>query len=236
MGGVKVSVARFVSIAGHPLALLVLAAWLLHAPGGVPGGYRLTLPALGIVILPLGLLTWRARATGRWQTVDASDKKDRPVLYLTIGLVLLGLAAYFHFVEPSPRLLQVCAVYGAMMLAAFLLNPYVKLSLHVTFATFCGLLLADVRLAYGLPILLGLPVLMWSRVALRRHTLPETLVGLALGTAGAVCLLLLSHRTPARHATLQNSSPCPAPLCLAAPSFGTVNSSYFLASSSSLPT
>ena len=29
---------------------------------------------VGIVVLPVGLLAWHSQATGRWRTVDASDK------------------------------------------------------------------------------------------------------------------------------------------------------------------
>ena len=181
--------ARFISIIGHPLvllSLLVLSLHLRHSPQNV---LRLTFAFALIVLLPLGLLIWRSRASGRWQTVDASDKADRPVLYLTIGLVLIGAGAYFYFVEQSVVFVRGCFVVGAMMLVAFALNHWIKLSLHLAFASFCGLLLGTLQPRAGLLILLCVPALIWSRLVLSRHVLSETIGGMILGGCGATYLI-----------------------------------------------
>ena len=134
--------ARLLSIVGHPLVLLCVLMLVLHAHRNPERTPMVAAAVALIVLLPLCLLIWRSRASGRWQTVDASDKADRPVLYLAIGLVLVAAAGYFQFVEHSPDFVRGCAVIGGMMLAAFVLNCWIKLSLHVTFATFCGLVLS----------------------------------------------------------------------------------------------
>jgi membrane-associated phospholipid phosphatase len=76
-------------------------------------------------------------------------------------------------------------VSAVMLMLTAALNHRIKISLHLTFACFCGILLARVRLSYGLPVLLLIPALIWSRVVLSRHGLPETLCGLILGLFGA---------------------------------------------------
>jgi hypothetical protein len=189
--GMKTSAARFISIVGHPFVLLSLLVLLLYAHSNPQSAIRATFAFMAIVLLPLGLLIWRSWASGRWRTVDASDKADRPVLYLAIGLVLVGAGAYFSFVEHSPAFVRGCVVVGAMMLVAFVLNRWIKLSLHIAFAAFCGLLLASIRFSEGLAILLFLPPLIWSRLVLSRHVLSETIGGLILGGFGAGCLIRL---------------------------------------------
>jgi hypothetical protein len=76
-----------------------------------------------------------------------------------------------------------------MMLVAFALNHWTKLSLHLAFASFCGLLLGTVQLRAGLLILLCVPALIWSRLVLSRHVLCETIGGLILGGCGATYLM-----------------------------------------------
>ena len=181
--------ARCISILGHPLVLLSLLVLSLHLRTSPQNVLPLTFAFALVVLLPLGLLIWRSRASGRWRTVDASDKADRPVLYLTIAAVLIGAGAYFHFVEHSALFVRGCFVVGAMMLVAFALNYWIKFSLHVAFASFCGLLLGAVQLRAGLLILLCLPALIWSRLVLSRHVLSETIGGLILGGCGATYLI-----------------------------------------------
>ena len=165
--------------------LLSLLVILPRAGQGVSSAARTLAALVGIVFLPIGWLAWHSRATGRWRTVDASDKADRPLLYLVIGLVLLAAGTFFHFVEHSRDAVRGCVVVGGMMLVAFALNRWIKLSLHVACAAFCGVLLASAQFRAGWVLLGCLPALMWSRVALSRHLPVETLGGLILGAAGA---------------------------------------------------
>src|ERR1019366_4132383 len=120
-------------------------------------------------------------------TVDASDKSDRPALYKAAIVVIAVAIAYFYFIEPSPEVVRGCLVTSGMLLLAALLNRWCKISLHITFACFCGILLARVRLSYGIPVLLLLPPLIWSRLVLSRHVLSEAIGGVMLGSAGAAC-------------------------------------------------
>jgi membrane-associated phospholipid phosphatase len=106
-----------------------------------------------------------------------------------VFVVLLLLSLYFHFVERSPVLVRGNAVIALMLGAAAALNRWIKLSLHLAFAGFGGLILASVHLGYGLPIFMFIPLLAWSRLALSRHTFPEVIGGFALGLIAATILL-----------------------------------------------
>ncbi len=187
----KTSVARVISIAGHPFVLLPLLIFLPLFQSDVGGALRTTLIFGCIVVIPLGLLIWRSCASGEWRTVDASDKANRPVLFKATILVLIVVSAYFHFVERAPQVVRGCIVSSAMLLLAAGLNRWIKISLHLTFACFCGVLLATVRLNYGLPVLLLVPPLIWSRLVLSRHIVSETIGGVILGLLGASFFLWL---------------------------------------------
>jgi hypothetical protein len=185
----KIPAARFISIVAHPFVLLPLLIFLTQLQNDRGGASHATIAFVAIVLVPLAMLIWRSVASGQWRTVDASDKAERPSLYICSLLVLAAAAAYFHFVNPSPSISRGCLASGAMMLVAFALNRWIKISLHLVFASFCGLLLSSMRLEFGLPILLLLPLLIWSRLVLSRHVLSETLGGVILGGASAACLI-----------------------------------------------
>ncbi len=187
----KIAAARWISIVAHPFVLLPLLFFLPRFQSDSAGAFRTTLAFIAIVLIPLALLIWRSRASGRWQTVDASDQADRPALYTTSLGVLAAVIAYFSFVDHAPVLVRGCAVAAGMIALAALLNHWLKISLHLAFACFSGVLLARVRLSYGLPVLLLVPPLIWSRLVLSRHVLSETIGGVVLGVAAASCMLWL---------------------------------------------
>jgi hypothetical protein len=185
----KINAARFISIVAHPFVLLTLLVFLPRFQNDAGGAFRTTLIFVGIVLVPMALLIWRAVASGRWATVDASDRADRPLLYGVSVVVLIAAIAYFYFVERSSALVRGSFVAAAMLMLAAMLNRRIKISLHLTFACFCGVLLIRVRLSYGLPVLLLIPALIWARVVLSRHVFPETICGLILGLSGATVFL-----------------------------------------------
>jgi hypothetical protein len=185
----KINAARFISIVAHPFVLLTLLVFLPRFQSDAGGAFRATLVFVGIVFVPLAVLIWRAVASGRWATVDASDRADRPLLYAVSVVVLIAAIAYFYVLERSSALVRGSIVSAVMLMLTAALNHWIKISLHLTFACFCGILLCRVRLSYGLPVLLLVPALIWARVVLLRHVLSETICGLILGISGAVVFL-----------------------------------------------
>jgi hypothetical protein len=185
----RTSIARFISIAGHPFVLVPLLIFLPRYQSDRNGAIRVVLLFAAIVFFPMSILIWRSVASGRWSTVDASDKDNRPLLYKVSIAVSFAAAAYFHFVEPSPSIVRGSIVVAGMLFLAAVLNRRIKISLHLAFACFCGILLIRVRLSYGLPMLLLVPALIWSRIVLSRHVFSEALGGILMGTLAAACFI-----------------------------------------------
>jgi hypothetical protein len=185
----KVLFARWVSILGHPFILTLLFVLVPIWGQSAAGALRNAGIVAAVAVVPMGVLIWQRRRTGRWKTVDASERSERPILYRSMFVVLLLLAAYYRFVEPSPIGFQRSVAILLMVGVAYALNRWIKLSLHLAFAGFFGLALAGIHLGYGLPILLLIPFLVWSRLELSRHTNLEVVGGLALGLVAAGILL-----------------------------------------------
>jgi hypothetical protein len=187
---VRISIARWVSIVGHPFFLIALLALLVSWTRGVGAdGLRIAGIITAAGLIPLGVFIWRRYATGRWETVDASRPENRPALYIAAFVVLVPLGLYFLLVERSADMVRGSAAFASMLGVAAAANRWIKLSLHMAFAVFAGLIAARLSLVYGVVMLVFVPMLGWSRVALRRHTLREVFAGCILGVIVAIITL-----------------------------------------------
>jgi hypothetical protein len=178
----RLAIARWISIAGHPfsfIALLVVVAGSKRS--GIGGAARLIAVTAIVLIIPLWIFMWRKWRSGDWKTVDASDSRDRPSFY-GVALLLVGLlAGCFAFVEGWSFMLRGCAAVALLLGLAAILNRWIKLSNHVAFAMFTGVLLSGFALGWGLGVLVAVPLIGWSRLALARHKPQELLGGMVLG-------------------------------------------------------
>lgn len=185
----RIPLARFISILAHPFVLIVLLTFLPRFQTDASDAIRRTASVVAIALAPIGVLMWRCYASGQWKTIDASAKADRPVLYASLLAVLFLLGIYFHRTDHSGVLVRGTLCGFLMIAVAFALNHWIKLSLHLAFACFCGVVLTYVDPRYGVPILVLLPFLGWSRLVLSRHSVTEVFAGAALGLVAAIGFL-----------------------------------------------
>ena len=183
----RTSVARWVSIVGHPFVTTLVLAGAVEHERGATAAARTTAVVGALFVLPLAVLTARQVRRGAWSTVDASRPAERPVLFVVGAAGRVALLLFFARTQPGTPLVTGTAGVLAMVALCAAVTPWIKVSLHMAAAA----LAAVVLLGRGLPLgwLLGaaLPVLAWSRVALGRHRWREVALGVAVGAGtGAV--------------------------------------------------
>ncbi|MEN4904098.1 hypothetical protein [Luteimonas sp. TWI1437] len=180
--------ARLVSIALHPFvvfaALALLAAWRAD-----PASLGRT--ALGLVagVAIVAAFIWQRRRGGHWETVDASRRQERPLLYALLLVVAGGYWLWMGGRGASTSAGVLAAV--LMLCVAGLANRWIKLSLHMASLAFAAVALWPLLPTVSVAGLLALPMLGWSRLRLARHTWPETIGGTALGVVTGLVLLAL---------------------------------------------
>lgn len=117
------------------------------------------------------------------------SERLRPLL-LTLVLSLVGCVLLLGV--RAPRLLQLVAATNLLQTLLFLvITCYWKISLHCAAAAGLSVLALYVAGSPAWPIAVGVPMIAWSRLQLKRHTFNQTLVGAALGAALFLCTVLL---------------------------------------------
>jgi membrane-associated phospholipid phosphatase len=142
-------------------------------------------------LVPIALLTARQVRRGAWGNVDASDVRERPLLY-AVGISGLGaLVAYLAIWRSDSFLLRGSSVALGVVVLCAITTRWIKVSLHVTAAALAatGLILSGSMVGWILAALV--PLLIWSRLALGRHKPLEVALGAVVGIAGGIVMRLL---------------------------------------------
>jgi membrane-associated phospholipid phosphatase len=181
--------ARWLSILFHPFVMVGVMVGAAAASRQTAGE---ALRSVGVVVLfaivPLAVLMWRQVRRGRWENADASNRAERPILYIVGGISLVALLAYLLLLRPQSFMVRgVVATFGMMAVCA-VATRWIKVSLHAAFATLCATTLALMRSPVGYALLLALPAIVWSRLTLQRHTPLEMALGTIIGAGAAVAI------------------------------------------------
>jgi membrane-associated phospholipid phosphatase len=176
------SLAQVISFLFNPILLLVFVPLLLVYK--TTGNVVLSLAWTGYTMIFLLIMVFfiiYGVHKRIFTDMDVSKRTQRPLLFivcLVIGLLYLwGL-----FFLNGPKILMIIVI-GLMVsvLLASLINLRLKVSIHVATVTALLFTLAIVYQGYYYITLLLIPLVAWSRLRIKRHTLPETIVGACFG-------------------------------------------------------
>jgi membrane-associated phospholipid phosphatase len=168
--------ASFISSMTEPMAIFMLLALM--------GGWHVGLRNASYVwyvsyLLILSVAIWVARLRFMKTLHTNWDVSSRPkrvrLLLLLLGFSVLFFSSLWFF--GSMALMKLSGTFFLWLLGFFLITLKVKISGHMAVLT---LLLGYTTTWYGvmlLPSLLLLPIVGWSRVVLKRHTMGEVIGG-----------------------------------------------------------
>jgi membrane-associated phospholipid phosphatase len=183
------TLARVLSIALHPfvmVAVMVVVGGSRQPEGAQPMSSALLLTLASMV--PVALLIVRQVRRGRWANVDASNVRERPILFVVSLAAMAAVLGWLLLTNPGSFLVRGLLVTGALVAVSAALTRWVKVSLHLAFAAMAATAMTIVRSPVGYMLLALVPVLAWSRVALGRHRWSEVALGAGLGALSAGAL------------------------------------------------
>ncbi len=200
--------ARLVSAVVHPIVLPLLTLFVLsyRAGGGTLAGFRLdalaraaSVVGIGTVVTaaPVALLVGIQVLRGRWTDADVSVRQQRYLLYPFGILWMLVLAALFIALGAPAAAIQATLALALTNLINGFINLRVKVSAHAATAALCATLLwlaawpgaLDLGATWVAGAVSAAALLVgWSRVALRRHTVAQVVLGWAVGILAALAV------------------------------------------------
>ncbi len=175
-------VAQAFSHAASPPVLSLVGLALTAGHDGTPSAWRAASAVAVVgVLLPMALtvaLLWR----GRVSDIEITSRRERlgPLLLTTIGFSSISVVVQ-SFGAP-PAVVGLSCVLGAQAFITLLISLCWKISVHCLAAATVGGL---VWRLWGepLPLLIVVPVMIWSRLYLKRHTPAQTVAGSLLGVS-----------------------------------------------------
>lgn len=190
------TLARVLSIAGHPGLLVPIALGASAAVAGRPAPTAILGAAVGAVLALIGFAfcLWRVRA-GAWQHIDASRPQERIEMNALLLVLLFGSAGLLVLAGGAAFVVLGLLFGAVMVVVAVFLRRRMNLSLHVAFAAFATSLLwpNPWALAGGAGFTLALA---WSRLALHRHAGIEVRLGLLVGVLTGAAMQCVLGRLP----------------------------------------
>lgn len=129
---------------------------------------------------------------GIFSNFDVSKKEQRPLLFSFTAIVIFCYLASLLILD-GPKILFV-GVFGFILglIILFIVNRWIKASVHLGILTSTLLLMCIAYGAYYFFLLLLIPVLAWSRIKMKEHTLLETMVGTMLGALMTLMVYTIS--------------------------------------------
>jgi membrane-associated phospholipid phosphatase len=130
-------------------------------------------------LVPLLYLIWLLhRGLVTDLDVQIREQRVRPMVFTT---ACVGLAGFVLTLGAAPsQMIVVASALWVQTVVIFGVTLWWKISVHCTTAAGVATL-AWLLMGTPLPLLVGVPLIAWSRVRLRRHTLAQTTAGTMLG-------------------------------------------------------
>ncbi|MBN1922106.1 MAG: hypothetical protein JW892_12730 [Anaerolineae bacterium] len=184
--------AYWISNVGSPpmmaLAGLIVTATLLPSEGIWRWIAIYTVFAIAIPMGYLGYLLRRGHISD--MDVTRREQRTRPLI-ITLGGLLVAEILFILGEAPLPfRILAGASlVQGALV---FLITLQWKISMHTSTAAGMTVLILSIAGLAAAPVAITVPLIAWSRVKLRRHTLMQTLAGICLGVGVFLIVILLT--------------------------------------------
>ncbi len=190
-----ISLAQIISFLFNPVMLLVFLPLMLvyKTTGDIILAFAWTVYTM-IFLIAISFFVIYGVHKKFFTDLDVSVRSQRPLLF-SVGLVMTLIYLWGLSFLNGPKILTIVTVgfiVGVLLMA--LLNTRLKVSFHVTTVSALLFTMAIVYQGYYYLTLLLIPVVAWARLKIKKHTLPETLVGACFGILLSLGMFFIIHQ------------------------------------------
>ncbi len=181
--------ARIISMIASPLIITAPVSYALVFKTSNNAFYAIVWTAASLLFAAtIGLFVLYGVKRGMFSDFDISIKEQRKPIFIFAAIVSI-LYFFIIFFLHGPKILM--ATLGALLLGVLIdsfVNRKIKASIHLAvysaFAAVLGILYGGIFWFFVILI----PLVAWSRIKLKRHSLTETIVGTILGLVIVIVL------------------------------------------------
>ncbi len=178
----KIITAKIISSVFSPLVISILLCYVLVYASRLDIFFALQWSFISILfVFIVGLYVVYGVKKKFFSNYDVSKREERPRLFIFTGIICV-LYFIILYLFDGPRVLYIGL--GGLILGTLIaigVNQKIKASIHMealtAFATTCSLLFGGIFWY----LFLLVPIVAWSRLTLRRHSLSEVIVGTTIG-------------------------------------------------------
>lgn len=181
--------ARAVSIILHPMIVLLVATAAAARRLPPAQASRAMLVVALIAVIPFTIFVVRQVRAARWENVDASRPEERPRLFVVTLILMAVLGAVLSRSSSIAFLSRGVFAAGGMLLIAWALLRWVKVSLHVACLSMVAVSMTWMSIPLAITFGALVPFLAWARVTMQRHTLVEIALGALLGIGAGLAIV-----------------------------------------------
>ena len=132
-------------------------------------------------VLATAFLIFLGVIFGVFTNFDVSKRKQRPLLFSLLAFSIFCYAISL-FILNAPKVLFLGIFFIIIgLIAVVIVNRWIKASIHMATFVSVMLLIGILYKGYYFLFLTLAPLLAWSRIKTKGHTLIETIIGTALG-------------------------------------------------------
>jgi hypothetical protein len=185
--------AKFISFISNPLFVLMPVPFFLvykmtHA---MNYSIRWELYSFAFILFIVGFIIYGVKKE-IFTDLDVSKREQRPLLFsIALVLALIYIIGIYIFNGPFILLITIAGILIGIFIAS-IVNLKIKASIHVATVSAATM---SAGIVYGGKywlLLIIVPVIGWARVKIKRHTLPETIVGATLGGILSICMYIVT--------------------------------------------
>jgi membrane-associated phospholipid phosphatase len=186
--------AKFISVLGHPLLIgSLVSAFVFFELYSREKALLLSFFVIGLVSLPLTAWNFYKTKSGGYTNFDVSIRSQRSSMYAVL-LGLLSLACLLGWFSNQPRAFSIgLSTCLALVLISFLINFFLKTSLHAAISFYLAFGLLALHISWGMGMLFLAVLVSISRLRLKRHNRQEVISGFFIGSGAGALFICWVH-------------------------------------------
>lgn len=174
--------AKLASFIGHPIILGVISVWYVNITYfDYSESLKLGIQLLLGLVIPLVVFILYQIKKGEFKDFDVSNQEKRAKLYYIVLILILVQIGLLFFNEHSNLVRTGAIIVFAQVAISFLINKWIKISLHSSFAFLVSTMAYTVSHKFAFILFMFAIAVGFSRVYLKRHDSKEVFLGMMLG-------------------------------------------------------